>query len=55
VTINVWPQGWVCHAERAPGAKLTLAPPNWAGPGAWNKGSIRTFPVKMSAEPLIDA
>ena len=24
VTIRAWPRGWVCHAVRAPGAKVTL-------------------------------
>src|SRR6266480_1966389 len=53
VTIKVWPQGWVCHAERAPGSKVTDAPPNGAGPGDWNSFSIRTSPVKFSAAPLV--
>src|SRR5208283_638116 len=26
VTIRVWPSGCVCHAVRAPGSKVTLAP-----------------------------
>jgi hypothetical protein len=26
VTIRVWPRGWVCHALRAPGSNVTLAP-----------------------------
>ena len=26
MTINVWPKGCVCHAVRAPGSKVTLAP-----------------------------
>ena len=26
VTIRVWPSGWVCHAVRAPGSNVTLAP-----------------------------
>src|SRR5580704_17490007 len=52
--INVWPQGCVCHAERAPGSKVTLAPPNSPPPGAWNSGSIRTLPVKLSGEPLTE-
>src|SRR5437667_30547 len=26
VTISVWPSGCVCHAVRAPGSKVTLAP-----------------------------
>src|SRR6185437_7316736 len=52
VTINVWPQGWVCHAERAPGSNVTSAPPNCAGPDDWNSGSTRTLPVKFSTGPL---
>ena len=34
VTISVWPSGWVCQAVRAPGSKVTLAPPTRAGSGA---------------------
>src|SRR2546427_1520018 len=26
VTIRVWPSGWVCHAVRAPGSNVTVAP-----------------------------
>src|SRR5207253_11373260 len=52
VTIRVCPSGWVCHAERAPGSKVTLAPRARAGSGASNRGSIRTVPVKYSAGPL---
>src|SRR5438094_7629376 len=54
VTINVWPNGWVCHAVRAPGSNVTLAPRTRAGFGASNNGSIRTVPVKYSAGPLFD-
>src|SRR4051812_40593824 len=54
VTIRVWPQGCVCQALRAPGSKVTLAPPKVAGPGDWNSGSTRTMPVKYSAGPFID-
>src|SRR5438309_3580742 len=52
VTIRVWPSGWVCHAVRAPGSNVTLAPSARAGAFAWNRGSIRTVPVKYSAGPL---
>jgi hypothetical protein len=52
VTIRVWPSGWVCHAVRAPGSNVTLAPRARAGSGASNRGSIRTLPVKYSAGPL---
>jgi hypothetical protein len=54
VTISVWPQGCVCHAERAPGSKVTSDPLNREGPGDRNKGSIRTLPVNHSAGPLPD-
>ena len=52
VTISVWPSGCVCHAVRAPGSNVTLAPTTRAGSGAWNSGSMRTVPVKYSAGPL---
>ena len=52
VTIRVWPSGWVCHAVRAPGSKVTLAPTTRAGAGGLNSGSIRTVPVNYSAGPL---
>src|SRR5580704_10823195 len=51
-TIKLCPQGCVCHAERAPGSNVTLAPLNSPPPGAWNRGSTRTLPVKLSDEPL---
>src|SRR2546429_950809 len=51
-TINVWPSGCVCHAVRAPGSKVTLAPATRAGSGASNSGSIRTVPVNQSAGPF---
>src|SRR5437763_431682 len=54
VTIRVWPSGWVCHAVRAPGSKVTLAPTARAGSGASNRGSMRTVPVKYSAGPLLE-
>src|ERR1700761_8322740 len=52
VTIKVWPSGCVCHALRAHGSKVTLAPltRDWAD--ASNSGSMRTLPVKYSAAPL---
>ena len=31
VTIRVWPSGCVCQAVRAPGSKVTAAPPTRAG------------------------
>src|SRR5438270_1615495 len=54
VTINVWPSGCVCHAVRAPGSKVTLAPDARAGSFAWNNGSTRTVPVNQSAGPLLE-
>src|SRR3712207_507804 len=52
VTIRVCPSGWVCHAVRAPGPNVTLAPRARAGSCASNRGSIRTVPVNHSAGPL---
>src|SRR6185295_1481983 len=52
VTIRCCPSGCQCHAERAPGSKVTIAPRTRAGSGASNSGSIRTEPVKYSAGPL---
>src|SRR5690242_15149409 len=54
VTIKVCPSGCVCHADRAPGSKVTLAQRTRAGSGASNSGSIRTLPVKYSAGPLFE-
>src|SRR5271166_1384998 len=52
VTIRIWPRGWVCHAVRAPGSKVTLLPAARAGSVALNRGSMRTVPVNHSAGPL---
>ena len=54
VTISVWPSGWVCHAVRAPGSNVTLAPAARAGTGASNNGSTRTVPVNHPAGPFAD-
>src|ERR687884_990225 len=54
VTISVWPSGWVCHAVRAPGSKVTRAIDTRAGSGGLLSGSIRTVPVKYSSGPLPD-
>src|SRR2546430_4293065 len=54
VTINVWPNGWVCQAVRAPGSNVTLALRTRAGSGASNSGSMRTVPVNQSAGPLLE-
>src|SRR5438874_532128 len=52
VTIKVCPSGCVCHAVRAPGSKVTLAPVTRPGWGTSKSGSIRTVPVNQSAGPL---
>src|SRR5712692_11151146 len=54
VTIRFCPSGCVCHALRAPGSNVTLAPSARAGSCASNRGSMRTLPVKYSADPLPD-
>ena len=54
VTIRVWPSGWVCQAVRAPGSNVTLAHWTSAGSGAWNSGSMRTFPVNQSEGPFVE-
>ena len=54
VTMSVWPSGWVCHAVRAPGSKVTCAPTTRAGSGAVKSGSTRTVPVNYSAGPLAE-
>ena len=54
VTINVCPRGCVCHAVRAPGSNVTIAPPTRAGAVPWNGESIRTEPVNHSAGPLAE-
>src|ERR1700738_3419723 len=54
VTIKVCPSGWVCHALRAPGSKVTLAQDTRDSAGGAFNGSIRTLPVNHSAGPLIE-
>src|SRR6266550_1642071 len=54
VTISVWPNGCVCHAVRAPGSNVTLAPAVRAGAFAENSGSMRTVPVNHSGGPLLE-
>src|SRR6266581_8917746 len=54
VTINVWPNGCVCQAVRAPGSNVTLAQRTRAGSGASKSGSMRTVPVNQSVGPLFD-
>src|SRR5947199_10319718 len=55
VTIRVWPNGWVCHAVRAPGSNVTLAPTALAGFLGWNRGSPRTAPASNSADSVAEA
>lgn len=50
--MRVWPRGWVCHAVREPGEKVTRADWTRAGAGAWESGSMRTVPVNQSAGPV---
>src|SRR3954447_14909069 len=54
VMMSVCPSGWLCHAVRAPGSNVTLAPDERAGACARNSGSTRTVPVNQSADPLVD-
>ena len=54
VTMRVWPSGCVCHAVRAAGSNVTMAPPVRAGVSPLNGVSIRTEPVKYSAGPFVD-
>src|SRR3954449_8658557 len=54
VTISVCPSGCVCHAVRAPGSDVTLAPETRAGSDVSNSISTRTLPVNHSAEPFVD-
>src|SRR6476646_3142713 len=49
-TYKVCPSGWVCHAVRAPGSKLTRADRTRAGDGASMMGSWNTVPVNDSAD-----
>src|SRR3954464_4995454 len=52
VTIRIWPAGWVCHAERAPGAKITLPPAEAMCSLAANNGPTITAPVDSAAAPV---
>src|ERR1700760_4213295 len=49
ITYSVCPNGWVCHAVRAPGSKPTRLMTTRAGAGAEMIGSCQTVPVKFSA------
>src|ERR1017187_8951849 len=54
VTIRVCPSGCVCHAVRAPGSNVTMAPVTRAGSVPLNGESMRTVPVNQSAGPLLE-
>ncbi|VVQ04204.1 hypothetical protein PS906_05304 [Pseudomonas fluorescens] len=54
VTINVCPNGWVCHAVRAPGSNVTVAPLTRASSVPWNCPSTRKVPTNHSAGPLAE-
>src|SRR5581483_9758253 len=54
VTISVCPSGCVCHAVRAPGSNVTIAPLTRAGSLPLKGESTRTVPVNQSAGPLLD-
>src|SRR5277367_5994776 len=52
--MSVCPNGCVCHAVRAPGSKVTIAPLTRAGSLPLNGESMRTVPVNQSAGPLLE-
>src|SRR5205807_4215940 len=54
VTTSVWPSGWLCHAERAPGSNVTYEPETLEGAFGWNSGSTRTEPVKYCSGALFE-
>src|SRR5688572_17053051 len=54
MTIRTWPAGWVCHAERAPGAKVTRLPDEVVLSFGAYQGSTVTDPVNVSAAPLVE-
>src|SRR5208283_2069756 len=54
VTIRVCPSGCVCHAVRAPGSNVTIAPVTRAGSLPLNGESMRTVPVNQSAGPWLE-
>src|ERR1700736_4640623 len=47
-TYSVWPNGWVCHAVRAPGSNETQLATIRAGASVAMIGSCQTVPVKYS-------
>jgi hypothetical protein len=44
----------VCQAVRAPGSKVTVAPPTRASPLPLNGASILTLPVKYCSGPFAE-
>src|ERR1700742_5098350 len=52
VTTSVCPSGCQCHADLAPGSKVTSAQLTREGSCACDRGSMRTLPVKYSSGPL---
>src|ERR1043165_10133942 len=52
VTIKVCPSGCQCHADLAPGSKVTSAQLTRAGSGVCINGSMRTLPAKYSSGPF---
>jgi hypothetical protein len=53
-TMSVWPNGWVCHAVRAPGSKVTAAPATRAGSRRLKQRVDSHGPVNQSGGPLAD-
>jgi hypothetical protein len=47
------PRGWVCHAERAPGWKVTAPPLVRLGSVGSKSDCTRTEPVNRLGEPVI--
>src|SRR4051795_5973991 len=54
VTMSVWPAGWLCQEERAPGSNVTCPPDVRDGSVAANRGSTLTDPVKVASGPFAD-
>src|ERR1051325_11427672 len=54
VTTSVCPSGCQCHADLAPGSKVTSAQLTRAGSAVCISGSTRTLPVKFSSGPLAE-
>ncbi|ADD77110.1 Hypothetical Protein PANA_1943 [Pantoea ananatis LMG 20103] len=54
MTISVCPSGCVCQAVRAPGSKVTVAPPTRAGAAVLKGESMRTWPVKYVSGPFAE-